>query len=160
MFREKDVQDIIGANNLKTIRRHIRVGKIQFPQLQTIARKMDGSVLRVCTEKEKKETPLMDVFNYMLDTWYEEVLYKPDVDGFKALIEILDDEEVGLSSLALNMVPLQSEVIEKTAKETKIISQKNYGQHPQIDHQGDKEVCVSIAMSKVLCFLLCNSYIK
>ena len=108
MFREDDVQDIIGGQNLKTIRRHIRQGKIQFHQLQTIARKMKGSVLGVFTEKVKKET-LEDVFNYMLDTWYNEVLCEPGVEGLKALAEILDDEEVGLKSLALNMVPLQSE---------------------------------------------------
>ena len=105
MYKEKDVQDTIGYKNLKVIRLSIKNGGLQDHHLRTIAKKMGGSVLGMFTAKIKNE-PLIDVFDFMLDTWYEEVLCKPGVDGVRLLTEILNDEEVGQHSLALKMVPL------------------------------------------------------
>ena len=104
MYKEKDVQEKIGYENLKAIRQSIKQGKIQVPQLRSMAKKMKGTILGVFTQKMHDRESLVDVFNFMLDTWYEEELCKPEVDGLQALKEILNDREVGQYALALKMV--------------------------------------------------------
>ena len=107
MYKDKDVLDKIASENLKTLRLAIINGQVQEYNIRTIAKKMGGSVLGIFAAKIKKDEPLIDVFNFMLDTWYEEVLCRPGVDGVRLLTEILNDVEVGQHSLALKMVPLQ-----------------------------------------------------
>ena len=105
MYKDKDVLDKIGSENLKTVRLAIINGQVQEYNIRTIAKKMGGSVLGIFTAKIKSE-PLIDVFNFMLDTWYEEVLCRPGVDGVQLITDILNDVEVAQHSLALKMVPL------------------------------------------------------
>ena len=107
MFKQDDVLQKIGLENLRIIRNAIRRGIIKIDQIRAMARRMGGTVLGIFTEKENKERPVA-VFDFMLDTWYEEVLCQPGIDGVKAIKKILSDEDVGLNSLAMKMVPLQS----------------------------------------------------
>merc|ERR1712179_154874 len=104
MYKEKDVLDAIGKN-LQVIRIAIKTGEVHDNHIRTMAKKMGGFVLGTFTEKIKKE-PLIDVFNFMLDTWYEEVLCRPGVDAVQLITDILADVEVGQYSLARKMVPL------------------------------------------------------
>ena len=104
MYKEEDVQEKIGYENLKAIRQSIKKGEIQVAQLRSMAKKMKGTTLGVFTQKMHDRESPVDVFNFMLDTWYEEELCKPGVDGLLALKHILSDEEVGQHSLALKMV--------------------------------------------------------
>ena len=48
----------------------------------------------------------MDVFDFMLATWYDEYLCQPDVDGIKSLVNILNDEDVAEYSPARKMSPI------------------------------------------------------
>ena len=105
MFKEEDVQEKIGEENLRIIRQSIRRGKIEDYQIRAMAKRM--KVIGIFKEKQNNERPV-DVFNFMLDAWYEEVLCKPGVDGVEELKKVLYDEDVELSSLALRMVSLQS----------------------------------------------------
>ena len=107
MFKQDDVHKKLGVENLRIIRNAIRRGIIKIDQIRAMARTMGGTVLGIFTEKENKDAPVA-VFDFMLDTWYEEVLCQPGIDGVKAIKKILSDEDVGLNSLAMKMVPLQS----------------------------------------------------
>ena len=104
MYKEEDVQEKIGYENLKAIRQSIKKGEIQVAQLRSMAKKMKGTILGVFTQKMHDRESPVDVFNFMLDTWYEEELCKPGVDGLLALKQILSDEEVGQYALALKIV--------------------------------------------------------
>ena len=108
MDREDEVHKVVGEQNIKTIRKAIREGKIDDSVIRAMAKKMKGTVLGVFHEKKRKEEKSVDVFNFMLDTWYEEVLCDPGVDGVAALLDILNDEDVRQYSLAREIVPLQS----------------------------------------------------
>ena len=68
---------------------------------------MKGNVLGVYHQKMRKEEELVDVFNFMLDTCYEEQLCQPGFDGVEALVKILKDEDVAENSLAMKMVPVR-----------------------------------------------------
>ena len=105
MFKEDEVQEKIGEENLRIIRQLIRREGIEDYQIRAMAKRM--KVVGIYREKQKNERPV-DVFNFMLDAWYEEVLCKPGVDGVEELKKVLYDEDVELSSLALRMVSLLS----------------------------------------------------
>ena len=90
MIKEDDVQEMIGEENLKIIRQSIREGIIQDHNIRAMAKRM--KVLGVYyREKQNKERPV-DVLNFMLDAWYEEVLCKPGVDGVKELKKVFNYE--------------------------------------------------------------------
>ena len=107
MFKQDDVQQKIGNNNLEIIRREISRGRIKLRQIRAMARRMGGTVPGVFTEKVNDKEAPVDIFDFMLDTWYEEVLCKPEIDSVEAIKEVLSDVDVGLNSLALKMVSLQ-----------------------------------------------------
>ena len=44
----------------------------------------------------------------LLDTWYNEELYKPDVDSKQRFFDILKDEDVGLTAMAFKMKKAQA----------------------------------------------------
>merc|ERR1712212_184470 len=107
MENETDIAKIIGRENLQKIREAIRKSKIQENQVRAIARQMGGSVLGTFNTKTKKNEELVDVFNFMLETWYEEVLCREEVDGCKLLEDILKDGNVRLYAIAKDFIPVK-----------------------------------------------------
>merc|ERR1711892_610432 len=58
------------------------------------------------SEKKRNNESPVNVFNYMMDAYYNTVLCKPEVDGYQSLVDILNHEDVDLTSLAQDLKPL------------------------------------------------------
>jgi len=107
MENETEIAKRIGKQNLQMIREAIRKSKIQENQVRAIARQMGGSVLGTFNTKTKKNEELVDVFNFMLETWYEDVLFETEVDGYELLQEILKDDNIRLKAIAKDLIPVK-----------------------------------------------------
>merc|ERR1712179_433514 len=148
----------IGKENLKVVRKAIKDGKVKLETIRTIAKRMGGSVPGVYERKYRQDDP-KEVFNYMLDRWYEEVLCKePGIDVVKKLVEILKDEDVAENSLALKMTPLKSASLNIGLPEThyKIQLQdlSKAGSLPYPSNQGQTYTCSSHAVGKAVLDIL------
>ena len=87
------VYEKIGTKNVDLFIKYIRNGLVKEDELKMIALKMDMKVHGVYEEIVKKKCP-EDVIHSMLDCWYKTHLHKPDVDGWKALQSVLEDDSV------------------------------------------------------------------
>ena len=105
MERRKEVEDKLGSHNLRLIKDQIENGLINTDEVKLIALQMGGRVHGVYVEKHKN-MELSHVFLRMLDHWYVDAIYKPEIDGFKALLDILNHKDIKLNALAQEMKPL------------------------------------------------------
>jgi len=106
MDKEEELEEFIGKENLKILRNEIMTGKLEIEAIRSVAKRMKGSVLGTYKLKNKTESPV-NVFNFMLDTWYEEAICKKkEEDWVQKLVDILNDDEVRQYSLARRMKPL------------------------------------------------------
>ena len=111
MEYEEAIEKIIGKQNLKEIRKAITKGRLKIDKIRVIALKMKANVYGTYENNRKVEEPV-NVFNLMLDTWYNEVICEPGVDGYKKLIDILKDDGVAQKALALKMTPVKPGVLQ------------------------------------------------
>ena len=108
MERCKEVEDKLGSHNLRLIKDQIENGLINTDEVKLIALQMGGRVHGVYVEKHKN-MELSHVFLRMLDHWYVDAIYKPEIDGFKALLDILYHMDTELNALALEIKPRNTE---------------------------------------------------
>jgi len=94
------IEDQIGEENLSTIRKSIREGQLKVSDLRAIAGRMSRTVFGEYQEQMRKNEDPVHVFNFMMDKWYNDVLYQPEVDGYQELVKILNHEDVRLFALA------------------------------------------------------------
>jgi len=106
MDYEKEIIIKIGRPNLTSLRDAIRDGQLEDDKIRDIARKMGGRMFGTYKEKKRHNESSLNVFNYMMDTYYNTVLCKSEGDGYQSLVDILRDESVDLTSLALTLKPL------------------------------------------------------
>ena len=107
MNQEADVHFELGKKNVKLFVRNVRNGNINKSKLKQISWKMGGNVHGTFTQNEvREETAHLALL--LLDTWYNEELYKPDVDSKQRFFDILKDEDVGLTALAFKMKKAQA----------------------------------------------------
>jgi hypothetical protein len=102
-YREQ-VEDKLGSHNLTVLVEEIENGLINTDEVKQIALQMGGRVHGVYVEKHKN-MDLTHVFLRMLDRWYKDVIFQPEIDGFKALLDILN-KNIKLNALANEMKPL------------------------------------------------------
>ena len=89
MERQKEVEEILLKENVDLLFKETEDGKIGHNQLKMIANKMCGPVHGVFEAEQRKQTKLSLTLLYMLDKWYMEELYDPQVDGITKLVNIL-----------------------------------------------------------------------
>jgi len=156
--KEVDIKKRIGKENLKVLRQYIKEGKVKLQTIRTIARRMEGSVPGVYELKYRSEDPV-EVFNYMLDRWYEEVLCKePDMDAVKKLKEILNDEDVAEYSLALKITSLNPGALNiglpKAHYKIQLQDLSKAGSLSYPSNQGQTYTCSSHAIGKAVLEIL------
>jgi len=156
-YRGDEVQEVIGKENLKVIRKAIKDGKVKLETIRTIARRMGGSVPGVYDQKYRDREAPVDIFNYMMDRWYKEVLFEPGVEAVKKLVDILKDEDVGENSLALKMT-LKSAALNIGLPDTHFKIQlenlSKAGSLPYPSNQGQTYTCSSHAVGKAVLDIL------
>jgi hypothetical protein len=102
MERREEVYKALHTENVKLILSEIDTGLIKENQVKQIALAMKNRVHGVFEEKRHIEKhSLHDTMLFMLDSWWESFLYRPDINGCECLVEIL--EELGLGHLAHQM---------------------------------------------------------
>jgi len=159
MDKEDELEGIIGKDNLKVLRNAIKEGKVETASIRSIAKRMKGSVLGTYKEKSKTENAV-NVFNYMLDTWYEEAICKkPEEDWVQRLVDILDDDEVGEHSLARKLKPVKPGVLNIGLPDThyKIQGLQEHdktGAMAYPSNQGQTLTCASHAVGKAILEIL------
>ena len=103
MNRETEVHNELGEENVKRFVRNVRNGSINKAKLEQISWKMGGNVHGTITQNEARVDP-DHLALLLLDTWYNEELYKPDIDSKRRFFDILKDENVRLGALASKMI--------------------------------------------------------
>ena len=68
-------------------------------------------------QNRREEAPV-DVFNFMLDTWYNQLLCEGGVDGYEKLVDILNNVDVAQKALAQKMTPVKPGVLNIGLPET------------------------------------------
>ena len=103
-----EIQSSIGSENLKLIKRWIREGKVEVRDIRAMALQMRGSVFGTYNQYERDENPV-DLFDFMLKTWFNEKLSVPGVNGYQEMMNILNHEDVRLFALAHSCFQPESE---------------------------------------------------
>merc|ERR1711872_148359 len=96
----KEVNEVLGTENVKVIKAAIKNTKITIDDLQIIARLMGGSVSGTFDRYKRENKPFVHIFMFMLDTWYNEALCKGLIDGYKKIKEILEREDIDTGAIA------------------------------------------------------------
>ena len=110
MENEEEIQKIIGEQNIRVLRDAVSEGKLKTEKIRIIAIKMNKKVYGTFDRKRRVEEPV-DVFNFMLETWFNEVLCEPGFDGYQKLVDILNHPDVAEKALALKMTPVKAGVL-------------------------------------------------
>ena len=98
-----EVKSVLGPENVRLLLEEIRCGRLKQQTVKFMALLMGGGVHGVF-EQKKDQFELVDLMRLLLDSWYTEEIYKYKAeDGLSKLIEILNNEDVGLHSLAHKM---------------------------------------------------------
>ena len=97
------IKEKIGAANYKHLIDSIEDGTITQQKVQDIGLQMNPKVNGVFKAKLEDKLELKDVFRYMMDTWWKEELYKEEYNGFRELVKILEDDDVGLKFISHTM---------------------------------------------------------
>ena len=88
MEMEDEITERLSSENLELLLNEVRTGKIKEKEVKRIALRMHGNVHGIFVEKIKK-SKLDVVFMYMIDGWYNEVIYHPEVNARNELKKIL-----------------------------------------------------------------------
>ena len=98
------MKEKIGVENYRLIIKNIVTGRIKCQNVKDMGLQMHPTVNGVYEANINiRDAKLKDVMRKMLDKWWEEKLFKEDVDGVDELRKILSDEDVGLQWLAYEM---------------------------------------------------------
>ena len=164
MNYEKQVHKVLGEDNMRLLKTEIREGRMTRIDLEQIARKLGGTVYGTFVEKKEKTDRSVDLFRYMLDTWYNDVLCKNTVlDGYQELIAILKHEDVNLNVIAGNLTPVKAPIIDIGLKknhqkirelENQLMKKKKPGVPARVSNQGQKETCSSHSVGKAIVDIL------
>merc|ERR1712179_92510 len=100
MERRKEVESALLKENVDMLVIEASHGKIGPDLMKRMALEMGGEVHGVFMEKKGEEDKSY-ILRCMLDKWYNEELFDPNVNGISKLIKILND--VGLKALAHKM---------------------------------------------------------
>jgi len=106
----EEVESALLKENVEILVKEASHGKIRTDQMKRMALGMGGEVHGVFVAKKGED--LSCTLRWMLDKWYNEELYEPEVDGISKLIQILKD--VGLKPLAHKMKQRPTEKQENT----------------------------------------------
>jgi hypothetical protein len=99
--REEVVRRLGPSYNL--LLEEIENGSITQDQVEAISVHMGGTIHTVYKEKaQNRDIGLPRIFEYMVNRWYRETIYHPQVDAHAALIKILKSER-GLEYLVYSM---------------------------------------------------------
>ena len=112
MEKEAEIQKIIGEQNVRVLRDAINEGRLKIEKIRVIAVKMNKKVYGTFDQKRRVKEDPVDVFNFMLETWYNEVLCEQGVDGYQKLVDILNHSDVAEKALALKMTPVKSQAVQ------------------------------------------------
>ena len=112
MENEEEIEEKIGKKNLEVLRKAINEAKLKIDKIRVIALKMKGTVYGTYDLQNRRGEAPVAVFNFMLETWYSEVLCEPGVDGYQKLVDILNHVDVAQKALALKMTPSKTEVLQ------------------------------------------------
>ena len=101
MQYEEEIKEKLGSENVDSVKKEIRNGRINHYELEQIAKYMGNNVYGVYVHN-KKEYELTYLFQLMLDSWYNESLYeKSNEEAQKKLHDII--QKVGLNAIAQNL---------------------------------------------------------
>ena len=157
MEKNEEIEEILGKQNVKVLRKAIAEARLKIAKIRMIALKMKGTVFATFEQHRKDESPV-DVFNYMLETWYDEVLFDPGVDGYQELMNILKDDGVAQRALALKMTPVKQGVLKIGLPEShyKIPIQEGQTKTGSLPYPSNQsgQTCASHAIGKVILEIL------
>ena len=86
---------------LRVVRDAINEGRLKIEKIRVIAVKMNKKVYGTFDQKRRVKEDPVDVFNFMLETWYNEMLCEQGVNGYQILVDILNHSDVAEKALAL-----------------------------------------------------------
>ena len=105
MERKEEVKKKLGEHTVRILIDEIKAGKIGKHHVKKIALQMhDKGQVHGVFEHKKQSENLDDLMRYMLDEWYNIELFKSEINGFLKLINILEDPDIGLDSLAHRII--------------------------------------------------------
>ena len=108
------VKEELGEENVQLFYAAIKSGEIDETMLQNIGQNMHPHVNGTFKNKRKECSKLVNVAQYMLDTWHLQELYKEDVDGVARLKKIFEHPLVDLKDLAQSLKPKNAKLEENT----------------------------------------------
>ena len=106
MEYETEIREKLGSTNVDLILSEIENGRIKEDELKIIALHMHGNVHGVYENRIRERSQLVHVFMHMLDSWFNEVLCEPYIDGRRKLHKILEDVKLHALAAKLNGVML------------------------------------------------------
>merc|ERR1719320_764081 len=160
MKYEKEVNEILGTENVKLIKNAIRNTRITIDDLQFIAGKMGGTISGTFDRYRRENKPYVHIFMFMLDTWYNDILCKGTIDGYKKMKEILEDEDIELgAAIARELKPLKPETLRIGLPATHyeipgLRSQDKTGAMAFPSNQGQTLTCASHAVGRAILEIL------
>ena len=96
----KDVNEVLGKENVDNLLKEIRNGRIKKSHIKDIALLMD--VYRTFVKHTENDS-LDNIVRLMLDEWYKKYLFEHNDNGLADLKTILKDQNVGLNYIAIQM---------------------------------------------------------
>merc|ERR1712126_258962 len=154
-----EIQTILGKENLDKVFTAIEDSKIKEAQLRTMSLKMKAK--GIFDKKIKIEESNVEVFKFMLETWYEKFLIKNGetvegeiVDGHQALVDIL--KHAGAKAVACKLIrPVQPEMINIGLPSSyytipNLGEQNKTGAQAYPSNQGQTLTCASHAVGKAV----------
>jgi len=154
-----EIQTIIGENNLEVICNAIDYYQLTQTTIMEIARQMGGGrVYGTFNEKTAKGESTRNVFLFMLDTWYNEEIHRPEIDGFQKMVDILNHRLVAQEALARRMNPPPTAVLKIGLPDSHfkihLEEQSEAGSLPYPSDQGQSLTCSSHAIGKAMLDIL------
>ena len=91
MNYEKEIKDKIGHAVYNLLKTAIKSGFISKIQMQKVGLKMHPYVNGVFVHKNREDLDPGDLWDFMLEEWYENELYMPNANGRDRIRDILSD---------------------------------------------------------------------
>ena len=147
MEYETEIREKLGSENVDLILSEIGHGRIKEEELKIIAHQMHGNVHGVFVDKIRERSQHVHVFMHMLDSWFNEVLCEPSIDGRRELHKILEDVKLHalaakLKGVTLPGLPVKHHILDLPPDESSNDS------IPVSDHSEVK--CLSQCMGKAV----------
>ena len=95
----EEVNNALGAENVRLLIKEVQDGKIKKEQVKQITLQMHAKANGVFEEKQRT-LELSNVMLHILDCWYNEELCKEESSGKERLLAILEDSNIRLNALA------------------------------------------------------------